>query len=112
MPNQELEDLEFRLSEHLDWLNDAIHERDRLALDAAWGVHYGLQLHVQYSFVVAIILFAFTVVHPMPWWGVAAAIAAISLVPLFWQKRIWRESNRLRLGEIESLAKLPTWRKV
>ena len=43
---QKIEDLEHRLDKYHEWLTEAIAQRDRLTLDAAWGVHYALYSNI------------------------------------------------------------------
>jgi hypothetical protein len=98
-----IEDLEHRLQTYHDWLVDSIEQRDRLALDAAWGVHYALYLALA-----QILLFGglWYVSDEIGWVGgiiFGLALFGSQLVVHMW-------SNGARMKEVERLAILPKWR--
>lgn len=98
--NSRLDDLELRLSEYHEWLTESVAQRDRLALDAAWGVEGSVQSLI----VVAIGVGALYHYDP-PWWGavlIGLGMAAANLAVLMW-------SNARRMKEVERLAELPKW---
>jgi hypothetical protein len=101
-PDQRISDLESRLDKYHEWLVEAIQERDRLALDAAWGVHYALYQNLT---TVGILLASYIAFDTKSWWAwipVAVALFASQFFIHGW-------SNGQRMKEVERLAKLPDW---
>jgi hypothetical protein len=94
-------DLEYRLQEYHEWLEQAIADRDRLALDAAWGVHASLSVTMAY----AVVLAAAIGWGKDRWWAWLIAVVAAPVVATIVNG--W--SNRHRMKEVERLAKLPEW---
>ncbi|MDF2386577.1 hypothetical protein JMG10_34260 [Nostoc ellipsosporum NOK] len=101
-PEQRIDDLELRLYKYHEWMKESIERRDRLAMDAAWGVHYSffstLALIGAY-----IITDKFLGLHS---W-ITAALFGFALLPIQFVVYMW--SNGLRMKEVDSLAKLPDW---
>lgn len=97
-----IDDLENRLDRYHSWLTEAIEERDRLALDAAWGVHYAHNLFAAQAVIVAITLLVFS---PLPWWG--WLLLAFASTPVQIGIHMW--SNGQRMKEVDRFAKLPEW---
>ena len=100
--DSKINELERRLAEYHDQLTEAITQRDRLALDAAWGVHaslYGL------GFALVAILNYDKVIGPLGTLGEVAAGIAF----LVCQSAIFAWSNRARMKEVDCLAALPGW---
>jgi hypothetical protein len=95
-------DLELRLAKYHEWLEHAIAERDRLALDAAWGVHAGLYTN---GVTAAIWLTVYNVVGLGGWWQSGLAVG-LSFVAYF---AVYSWSNGERMKEVDRLAKLPEW---
>lgn len=97
-----IDDLEARLEKYHEWLKDSIEQRDRLALDAAWGVHYAL-----YS--VSVTVGAIFAVHyflgDTGWLVGGLTLAALMAIPT--AVHLW--SNSQRMEEVGRLAKLPEW---
>lgn len=101
-PEQRIDDLELRLEKHNAWMREAIVQRDRLALDAAWGVHYGL-----YSAIgVAVAIFLSRRYLDESGWlaDVVTALAIFVIPPVV---HVW--SNGERMKEVEKLSELPEW---
>ncbi len=99
---QRIDDLEYRLYKYHEWLMESIAERDRLALDAAWGVHYALYaaLALIAAYIATDKYFGFDS------WLVRVAFAfAVTLIPI--AVHVW--SNGARMKEVNRLAKLPEW---
>lgn len=101
--DQRIDDLEWRLLQYHEWLVASIEERDRLALDAAWGVHNGL---FQIIAAVFILINAYFAIDAFPWWVVAVVIG-LSQFPI--QAAIHAWSNKGRMKDMDLLAKLPEW---
>ncbi|QDH33185.1 hypothetical protein [Porphyrobacter sp. YT40] len=99
---EKIYDLEARLSRYHEALAEAIQERDRLALDAAWGVHYSLFA----LFGTAIAIFAIHRYVDGHGW-LAGGLIAIALFVVPMAIHAW--SNGERMKEVERLAKLPDW---
>jgi hypothetical protein len=95
-------DLEYRLQQYHEWLEQSIADRDRLALDAAWGVHAAFCSIAAYVVVLAAIVLG---LGRERWW--AWALAVISAQIASGVAHNW--SNRHRLEEVKELAKLPEW---
>lgn len=100
---ERIDDLEWRLSEYHEWLVEAIAERDRLAIYAAWGVHYAL-----YSAIgtVAALYAIHRFVGDSGWLAGILLVVALMTVPMmihFW-------SNGARMKEVDRFAKLPDWK--
>lgn len=101
-PDQRIDDLEWRLSQYHSWLVQSVQERDRLALDAAWGVHFALYYNL------AVVFFALVLARyadGWPWW--AFVLAGVGLFVGQFAIGIW--SNGARMKEVDRLAKLPEW---
>jgi hypothetical protein len=99
---EKIYDLEVRLLRYHEALAEAIQERDRLALDAAWGVHYALfALLGTAAAVFAIQRF----IDGNEW--IAGGLTAIALFVVPMAVHAW--SNGERMKEVERLAKLPDW---
>jgi len=102
---ERIDALEHRLADYHGWLNEAIEERDRLALDAAWGVHYAL-----YSNLGTLLVFGGAyIAYDRQSWIIGIIVAALWLVP---QMAIHSWSNGQRMKEVDRLAKLPEWERV
>lgn len=97
-----IDDLERRLERYHEWLVDSIQQRDRLALDAAWGVHYAF-----YSALgtIAAIYAVHRYVGDSGWVAGFLFVSALTIIPLV--IHIW--SNGARMKEVDRLAKLPEW---
>lgn len=77
-------------------------DRDRLALDAAWGVHYAL-----YSSLATIaILVGGYVAYDQRFWIIGIGIGIAVVIS---QLAIHAWSNGERMKEVDKLAKLPEW---
>ena len=100
-------DLEFRLDDYHKWLAHAINERDRLSLDAAWGVHHSLHFHIWVLVEVAAFL---TAIKLLSGPTLIITCIAILIVMRFVQGRIHLWSNGERMKEVDSLSKLPEWK--
>ena len=97
-----ISDLEWRLEQYHERLVEAIAERDRLALNAAWGVQGALVTTI--TSIVAISLFSRLV-----GWGswILDLFFAIGLAVVeLW---IGTRSNNERCKELDKLAHLPEW---
>jgi hypothetical protein len=101
-PEEKIYDLEIRLQRYHEALAEAIQERDRLALDAAWGVHYALFSVVGTPSVIYALHRFF---EDGGWVAGALMAGALFLVPM--GIHVW--SNGERMKEVERLAKLPDW---
>lgn len=99
-----IDDLEWRLEKYHEWLTDSIEQRDRLALDAAWGVSGALQQTIA-VFMLFYLYDRFVGWSWTYWYGVLALGLAVFLVQMF----VWIHSNNARMKEVERLAKLPSW---
>lgn len=95
-------DLEYRLNEYHEWLQQSVADRDRLALDAAWGVHAGVCSIAAYLGVFAAAVFGF---GPDRWWTWGIAVVGGQVAATI----TYHWSNRHRLRELQRLAKLPEW---
>ena len=94
-------DLELRLVNYHDMLEQAIADRDRLAVDAAWGVHGG----IFYVLGFAGTIYVFNEYSGLKgfWWLLAIVVAQfVGGIAYTW-------SNRERMKEVDRLAKLPEW---
>lgn len=100
--DQRIDDLELRLSNYHEWLVEAIAERDRLALDAAWGVHYALYS----SLATMVVLVGAYIAFDQRSWLVGLCVGVALLIPQF---AIHAWSNGARMKEVDRLAKLPEW---
>ena len=100
--DQRIDDLEARLSDYHEWLVNSIEARDRLAIDAAWGVHSAL-----YSALgtLAAIYEIHRDIGEKGWLGPLLIVIACTLVPF--AIHIW--SNNERMKEVDRFAKLPEW---
>lgn len=99
-PEQRIADLELRLDRYHEHLADAIAQRDRLALDAAWGVTCVFAGTIPST----IILVIAYVMHADTLWWVAAWVASSVI---YWAA--WARADRMRMKEIDTLAELPEW---
>lgn len=97
-----LDDLEFRLHKYHEWLTDSIHQRDRLALDAAWGVQEGLIFLIGMA---ALVWFFDTKFESDNWITTTAFVIAVFVMQI--AVLVW--TNKRRMKEIDRLAKLPEW---
>lgn len=95
-------DLEYRLHEYHQWLEQAVADRDRLALDAAWGVHAALCAVIASGIVWASALFGLGAGY---WWSWLVAVIGAQTAGAV--AHSW--SNRHRLEEVERLSTLPEW---
>ena len=97
-----IEELELRLSSYHAELNEAVEQRDRLAIDAAWGVHGA------FTSTLAVLLLLYVFDRFIGWhsWlggiGVGVAIFAVQMVTRM-------SSNSARMKEVDTFATLPTW---
>lgn len=99
---EKIYDLEMRLMRYHEALAEAIQERDRLGLDAAWGVHYALFSLLGTAAAI------FSIHHFIGGDGwIAGALIAIALLVVPMGIHVW--SNGERMKEVERLAKLPDW---
>jgi len=101
--NERLDELEEHLSEYHELLAESIAERDRLALDAAWGVHGQLYTLIA---VFAIIYGFERFIGTRGWMeltGVVIAIVGAQLLVPMW-------SNSERMKEVDRFARLPEWK--
>lgn len=99
---QRIEDLEYRLYNYHYMLAESIAERDRLALDAAWGVHFSLYSTIA---AVGIVLTANFVFRDYSWpVGIGVGVA---LLVAHGAVHSW--SNGERMKDVDKLAKLPEW---
>ena len=101
--DQHITDLEFRLDQYHEWLTDAIASRDRLALDAAWGVHSGL-------FALASIALLYSIGEKFTELDHWIEYVGLGIVVTFVQALVMGWSNDLRMKEVEKLTKLPSRR--
>lgn len=101
-PDSRIDDLEYRLGRYHEWLVDSIQQRDRLALDAAWGVHFALYYNLV---VVFFVIYLATYLESASWW-VSVGAGVLLFVAQF-AIGIW--SNDARMKEVDRLAKLPEW---
>lgn len=99
---ERISDLEWRLERYHSELTVAIQERDRLALDAAWGVHFALYA----------ILATFGATYGISrffsgdgWYAGFFGVLATLIVPM--AVHVW--SNGQRMKEVDRLARLPEW---
>jgi hypothetical protein len=94
-------DLEYRLSNYHQWLEQAIADRDRLALDAAWGVEGGLLYVAAFA---ATIYVCNQALGLRGFWWLLTILAAqfVGGVAYTW-------SNRQRMKEVDRLPHLPEW---
>ena len=101
---ERINDLEQRLEYYHYALVEAIHQRDRLALDAAWGVHLGL-----YSLAgaAASIYLTRTYFSDLGWLG--QTLIGLGFIAVMGAINMW--SNDARMKEIDRLPKLPEWRR-
>jgi F0F1-type ATP synthase assembly protein I len=97
-------DLECRLTDYHERLEEAVVERDRLAIDAAWGVHSDL-----HSTVVAFLLFY--LFDRFVGWSNWLAIMGLGIAVFAAQMYARIKSNDARMAEVERFAMLPTWRR-
>lgn len=101
---QRISDLEQRLERYHYALAEAIQQRDRLALDAAWGVHL-----VLYSFAGAGTFFYLSKVYFANLGWLAQTLLGIAFFAAMGAISIW--SNNARMKEVERLSKLPEWQR-
>ena len=99
---QRIDDLEYRLERYHELLIDSIAQRDRLALDAAWGAHAALYTLLA---MIAALYMAHKSLGDSGWLSWLAFAATLLLVPAF--VNLW--SNSYRMKEVDQLAKLPDW---
>lgn len=102
-PDQRIDDLENRLDRYHEWLVESIQQRDRLALDAAWGVHYALYSNLA----VAALAAGYYIAFDQRSWGAFGVIFVVGLLVSQFAIHAW--SNRARMKEVDRLAKLPDW---
>jgi len=98
-------DLDYRLQQHFDWLNATIEERDRLALDAAWGLVEPAAKQASFQSACAILIIAH-VLDVGTAWAVAAAVACYFVLN-------FRSGRKIRVQwaqEKDRLARLPEWK--
>lgn len=96
-------ELELRLAAYHEHLAEVISERDRLALDAAWGVHSALHSAIICAIIIGL---AFKLgATGWAWLLVGIAITVAQTAVMMW-------SNAARMREVERLAKLPDWTPV
>jgi hypothetical protein len=100
--NSRIENLEYRLAKYHEWLEESIQQRDRLALDAAWGVNCALNALLAFGAVLALGLLYLEIDG---WWqeallGVGAWVLSMG---------VWIWTNEQRVKEVDRLAKLPPW---
>jgi len=100
--DRRIDDLELRLEKYHEWLVESIQERDRLALDAAWGVHYALYQNIS---AIGILAGAYIAFEQRSW----VIGIGVGLALLFSQFAIFSWSNGQRMKEVDRLAQLPTW---
>ena len=96
-----VEELEWRLREHHHALNEAIEQRDRLAIDAAWGVASWLR-----GALLAVAVFG-GAYYWLPHHWVTAVVAVIAAHVAFAVG--WISANTMRAKEVESFWRLPQW---
>jgi hypothetical protein len=101
-PQSRIEDLEYRLARYHEWLERSIQDRDRLALDAAWGVTGTLNSLLAFGGVLATGLLYF---KADGWWQETLVWLAAWIVSM----GVWIWTNEQRMKEVDRLAKLPTW---
>lgn len=99
---QRIDDLEWRLGRYHEWLVQSIQERDRLALDAAWGVHYALYQNIA---TIAILVGSYIAFDRESWWIGGGVVVALFVS----QFAIFSWSNGARMKEVDRLAKMPEW---
>jgi hypothetical protein len=97
-----IDDLEWRLDRYHTWLTDAIAERDRLALDAAWGVHFALYYNLA---AVLFVVFLAKYADSNPWYA-SVGVGVLFFVAQF---VIGSWSSTARMKDVDRLAKLPEW---
>lgn len=100
--DQHIDDLEYRLDRYHEWLVASIEQRDRLAIDAAWGitgavnglVAAGLVAWFCYSFI-----------------GVDTTLKQIGLGFAAWAANfaMVAYTNGQRMKEVDRFHKLPDW---
>lgn len=99
-----IDDLEWRLRQYHEWLTDSIEQRDRLAIDAAWGVHGAL-----YETVAVLVIF-YLYDRFIGWsWTYWYGVLGLGLVVFVVQMLTRIQSNNERMKEVERFAKLPSW---
>lgn len=101
---ERIDELERRLEAYHARLEEAVAERDRLALDAAWGVHLSL-----YATLALIGLYCLVgrFLPPLGWLGgVTLGIAAIVTYVV-----VHGWSNGARMKEVDRLSALPEWQR-
>ena len=101
-PDQRIDDLEFRLVRYHEWLVASIEQRDRLGIDAAWGVAgvvnslvaAGLVVWLMYSFL-----------------GVDSTLKQIAIGLAAWSAHVAMTiyTNDKRMKEIDRFSSLPDW---
>lgn len=96
-------DLELRLVAYHEHLSEVIQQRDRLAIDAAWGVHGSLHSIIAYAAVLGV---AYKLGATGWWWALAGFVAwAASTAALM-------HSNAARMKEVDTFLDLPDWKPV
>lgn len=94
--------LEHRLEAYHEALTEAVKENDRLALDAAWGVHFALYRELA---TIAIFALAYLAYDQVSW--ILAIAIMIAVFPMQLAVHAW--SNGQRMKEVEKLKRIPEW---
>lgn len=94
---QELSDLEYRLFEKFDEVENVREQNSRLALDAAWGI----VPHVNSLSAWVLAAIVMTNVE-MPWWGTSILVLGI----LFANGYFYMKANEERMKEVERLSRI------
>ena len=105
--DEKIADLEQRLEFFHQELAEAIHQRDRLALDAAWGVHLGLYTLFGLVALLYLLNLLSRYLNDLGWFG--GVLGAIGLFFALGAISTW--SNGARMKEVDRLAELPQWRR-
>lgn len=98
----DIEDLEYRLERYHEALTEAVNQRDRLALDAAWGIvtsSAGMLPLYGPIFFVSLLRVDLIWFIPAALFGITASILATN------------RAHRMRLEELKKLEPLPRWRR-
>ena len=98
-----LSDLEYRLDKHLEALNEAVEQRDNLALDAAWGI-------VTASYMIGSLVLAGMVDK---WLGLPWFFGFIVYVLVFGAALVIGGNyvEKGRQGDKDKLYRLPKWQR-